>query len=161
MTCVRILISLLVCLVVATCGDSESAKRIDLSQREEVTVYRPENAITYAYLPQYAHTVSYERHHLVIDYLSQATGLTIRQVFPDTFDEHMHMVGRGLIDLTFSNPFIYTKIADRYGARAFARIVESQGQRDFRGQIICRADNTSIRAIADLKGKRLIAVDPT
>ncbi|MFZ5448787.1 MAG: phosphate/phosphite/phosphonate ABC transporter substrate-binding protein [Thermodesulfobacteriota bacterium] len=143
------------------CGEEEPVKRIDLSQREEVTVYRPDNAITYAYLPQYAHTVSYERHHLVIDYLSRVTGLTIRQVFPDTFDEHMNMVGRGLIDLTFSNPFIYVKIADRYGARAFARIVEPQGQENFRGQIICRADNPNIKTMADLKGKRLIAVDPT
>jgi phosphonate transport system substrate-binding protein len=148
-------------LFLAGCGEEEPAKKIDLSQREEVTVYRPENAITYAYLPQYTHTVSYERHHLVIDYLSQTTGLTIRQVFPDTFDEHMNMVGRGLIDLTFSNPFIYVKIADRYGARAFARIVEPLGKENFRGQIICRADNPNIKTLADLKGKRLIAVDPT
>lgn len=143
------------------CSEGEPVKKVDLTRREEVTVYRPENALTYAYLPQYAHTVSYERHHLVIEYLSRVTGLTIRQVFPDTFDEHMHMVGRGLIDLTFSNPFIYVKIADRYGARAFARIVEPQGQENFRGQIICRADNHQIRTLADLKGKRLIAVDPT
>jgi phosphonate transport system substrate-binding protein len=161
MTWGRTLILLLACLVVATCGDEEPAKKIDLSTRQEVTVYRPENAITYAYLPQYTHTVSYQRHHLVIDYLSHATGLTIRQVFPDTFDEHMHMVGRGLIDLTFSNPFIYVKIADRYGARAFARVVEAGGQENFRGQIICRADNAHIKTLADLKGKRLIAVDPT
>ena len=96
--------------VVGGCGEDEPVKKIDLSQREEVTVYRPENAITYAYLPQYTHTVSYERHHLVIDYLTKTTGLTIRQVFPDTFDEHMHMVGRGLIHLTFSNPFISAAI---------------------------------------------------
>jgi len=142
-------------------GGEEPVKSIDLSKRGEVTVDHPENAVTYAYLPQYAHTVSYERHHLVIEYLSRVTGLTIRQVFPDTFDEHMHMVGRGLIDLTFSNPFIYVKIADRYGGRAFARIVESQGQENFRGQIICRTDNAGIKTLADLKGKRLIAVDPT
>jgi phosphonate transport system substrate-binding protein len=161
MTWGKTLILLLACLVVANCGDSEPAKKVDLSKRQEVTVYRPENAITYAYLPQYTHTVSYERHHLVIDYLSRATGLTIRQVFPDTFDEHMHMVGRGLIDLTFSNPFIYVKIADRYGARAFARVVEAGGKENFRGEIICRADNPHIKTLADLKGKRLIAVDPT
>jgi phosphonate transport system substrate-binding protein len=52
--------------VVASCGDSEPTKKIDLSEREEVTVYKPEDAITYAYLPQYTHTVSYERHHLVM-----------------------------------------------------------------------------------------------
>lgn len=143
------------------CGEREPVKTVDLSRREEVTVRRPENALTYAYLPQYAHTVSYERHHLVVEYLSRTTGIPIRQVFPDTFDEHMHMVGRGLIDLTFSNPFIYVKIADRYGARAFARIVEPRGQENFRGQIICRADNPHIRTLADLRGKRLIATDPT
>jgi phosphonate transport system substrate-binding protein len=143
------------------CGEDEPVKKIDLKEREEVTVYRPEKAITYAYLPQYSHTVSYERHHAVIEYLNRVTGLTIRQVFPDTFDEHMNMVGRGLIDISFSNPFIYIKIADRYGARAFARIVEARGKENFRGQIICRADNQTIKTLADLKGKRLIAVDPT
>jgi phosphonate transport system substrate-binding protein len=161
MTWGRTLILLLACLVVATCGDEEPAKKVDLSTRQEVTVYRPENAITYAYLPQYTHTVSYERHHLILEYLSKTTGLNFRQVFPDTFDEHMNMVGRGLIDITFSNPFIYVKIADRYGARAFARVVEAGGQENFRGQIICRADNPRIKTLADLKGKRLVAVDPT
>uniref|UniRef100_A0A7C3V7B5 Phosphate/phosphite/phosphonate ABC transporter substrate-binding protein n=1 Tax=Desulfobacca acetoxidans TaxID=60893 RepID=A0A7C3V7B5_9BACT len=143
------------------CGDDEKVKKIDLSQREEVPVYGPEEAITYAYLPQYAHTVSYERHHLVVDYLRRTTGMAFRQVFPDTFDEHMHMVGRGLIDITFSNPFIYVKIADLYGARAFARVVEAKGKENFRGEIICRADNTQIKTLEDIKGKRLIAVDPT
>jgi len=161
MTWIRTLVLLLAGLLVAGCGDSEPAKKIDLSEREEVAPYKPDDAITYAYLPQYAHTVSYERHHLVMEYLAQTTGLNMRQVFPDTFDEHMNMVGRGLIDITFSNPFIYVKIAERYGARAFARVVEARGKENFRGQIICRADNPIIKTLADLKGKRLIAVDPT
>jgi phosphonate transport system substrate-binding protein len=161
MTWGRTLLVLLVCLVVAHCGNDEPAKKIDLSKREEVTVYRPANAITYAYLPQYTHTVSYERHHLIVEYLRKTTGLKFRQVFPDTFDDHMDMVGRGLIDISFVNPYIYVKIADRYGARAFARVVEAGGEENFRGQIICRADNPHIKTLADLKGKRLIAVDPT
>jgi len=143
------------------CGDSEPAKKVDLSKRQEIKVFKPERGITYAYLPQYAHTVSYKRHHLVMEYLTRATGLEVQQVFPDTFDEHMNMVGQGLIDITFSNPFIYLKIAERHEARAFARVVEDVGQENFRGQIICRADNQKIRTLADLKGKRFIAVDPT
>jgi phosphonate transport system substrate-binding protein len=143
------------------CGDSEPSKKVDLSKRQEIKVFKPERGITYAYLPQYAHTVSYERHYLVMEYLTQATGLEVRQVFPDTFDEHMKMVGQGLIDITFSNPFIYVKIAERYEAQAFARVVEAEGQENFRGQIICRADNRKIHTLADLKGKRFIAVDPT
>ena len=110
------------CLFLGGCGDDEPVKKIDLAKREEITVIKPLAAVTYAYLPQYSHTVSYQRHHLLVEYLSQATGLTIRQVFPDTFDEHMNMVGRGEIDISFSNPFVYVQIASRYGARAFARI---------------------------------------
>jgi len=161
MTWGRMGMLLLACLVSAGCGDQEPVKKIDLSTREEITPIKPPPTITYAYLPQYSHTVSYQRHHMLTEYLTRATGLTVRQVFPDTFDEHMNMVGRGEIDISFSNPFIYVKIADRYGARAFARVVETAGQVNFRGQIICRDDNPEIKTVADLRGKRLIAVDPT
>jgi phosphonate transport system substrate-binding protein len=143
------------------CGDNDPAKKIDLSVREKITVEDVQPAITYAYAPQYSHTVSYQRHHLLVEYLTRATGLRIRQVYPDTFDEHMNMVGRGLIDISFVNPFIYVKIADRYGAMAFARVAESSGELNFRGQVICRADNPHIQNLADLKGKRWIAVDPS
>jgi len=147
------------CLFLGGCGDDEPVKKIDLSKREEMTIIKPPSAVTYAYLPQYSHTVSYQRHHRLVEYLSRATGLTIRQVFPDTFDEHINMVGRGEIDISFSNPYAYVQIARRYGARAFARIVEGQGEINFRGQVICRADNPKIKTPKDLKGKRLIAVD--
>jgi phosphonate transport system substrate-binding protein len=143
------------------CGDNDPAKKVDLTNREKITVADVQPAITYAYAPQYSHTVSYQRHHLLVEYLSKATGLRIRQVYPDTFDEHMNMVGRGLIDISFINPFIYVKIADRYGAMAFARVVESSGELNFRGQVICRADNPHIKNLADLKSKRWIAVDPS
>ncbi|MBM4293875.1 MAG: phosphate/phosphite/phosphonate ABC transporter substrate-binding protein [Deltaproteobacteria bacterium] len=156
-----IFLGLLAWLAAVGCGEDEPAKKIDLDKREEISLANPDKAITYAYLPQYAHTVSYQRHHLVMEYLARTTGLQVRQVYPDTFDQHMNMVGRGLIDITFSNPFIYVKIAERHGARAFARIVEAVGRENFRGQVICRADNRSLKTIADLKGKRLIAVDPT
>jgi phosphonate transport system substrate-binding protein len=148
------------CLLLAGCGDDEPAKKVDLTRREEITVIKPPAAVTYAYLPQYSHNVSYRRHHQLVEYLSRATGLTVRQVFPDTFDEHMNMVGRGEIDISFSNPYVYVQIAKRYGARAFARIVEGAGEINFRGQVICRVDNPQIKTPKDLKGKRLIAVDP-
>jgi phosphonate transport system substrate-binding protein len=144
----------------AGCGQDEDAIRVDLSRREDLTLRTPPKAITYAYLPQYAHTVSYERHRLLLDYLGRATGLPLRQVFPDTFEEHVRMVERGEIDISFSNPFAYIRMA-RFGARAFARIIEPSGKPDFTSQIICRRDNAAIRSLADCKGKRWIAVDPT
>ena len=47
-------------------NDEPAATTIDLSKRGEVMIDRPDHAITYAYLPQYAHAVSYARRHLAI-----------------------------------------------------------------------------------------------
>ncbi|MFP5257440.1 MAG: phosphate/phosphite/phosphonate ABC transporter substrate-binding protein [Acidobacteriota bacterium] len=144
----------------AGCGHDEDAVRVDLSKREEPTMRQLPKAVTYAYLPQYAHTVSYERHRLLLDYLSRATAIAFRQVFPDTFEEHVHMVERGEIDISFSNPFAYIRMAAS-GARAFARIIEPSGKPDFKSQIICRHDNKALSTLDDCRGKRWMAVDPS
>ncbi|MDD4731550.1 MAG: phosphate/phosphite/phosphonate ABC transporter substrate-binding protein [Desulfovibrio sp.] len=141
------------------CSDDEPSVRVDLAHREELAARPRQDAVTYAYLPQYSHAVSYERHRQLLEYLRRETGLPLRQIFPDTFDEHIEMVRRGEIDISFSNPFVYIQLA-RDGARAFARIVEPDGRPYFRGQIICRTDNRSIRKLEDCRGKRWIAVDP-
>ncbi|MBU8848819.1 MAG: phosphate/phosphite/phosphonate ABC transporter substrate-binding protein [Desulfobacterales bacterium] len=152
-------IALLSFLLFFGCGEDESAIKVDLSIKEQIILQEEPSVITYAYLPQYSHTVSHTRHHSLIQYLRKETGLNIKQIFPDTFDEHMKMVGQGKIDISYSNPCIYIKIAHRYGAKAFARIVEVTGKDKFRGQIICRADNASIQTISDCRHKRWIAVD--
>jgi len=147
-------------LTLSGCGPDEEAVPVDLSRREEPVPAAPKRGLTYAYLPQYAHAVSYRRHRLLVEYLSKAVGMPIRQVFPDTFDEHVKMVARGEIDISFSNPFVYLRLADS-GARAFARIIEPSGKPDFRGQIISRKDDPSIATLDDCRGKRWMAVDPT
>lgn len=147
-------------LLAAGCDDSGSVKRVDLSRREEITFRPRQEEITYAYLPQYSHSVSYQRHHLLVEYLSEATGLKMRQVFPDTFSEHMEMVARGQVDISFSNPFIYVKMAHGGWAEAFARVEESSGK-NFRGQVIVRTANKALKTLADLRGKRWLAVDPS
>jgi len=148
-------------LLLPCCSSEEPALKINIDNRQNVYLEPEKNVITYAVLPQYSHTVSYERHHLLVDYLCSATGLKIKQIFPDTFDDHLRMVGQGKIDISYSNPFIYVKMAQRFGVQAFARAVELYGEKDFRGQIICRADNDQIRSLQDCKGKTWIAVDPS
>jgi phosphonate transport system substrate-binding protein len=143
----------------AACTDNESVVPVDISIRKEVSVRLDPEAITYAYLPQFSHSVSFQRHHPMIRYLSGATGRKYRQIFPDTFDEHMRMVGQGKIDISFSNPFVYLKMASRYGSVAFSRVVEKNGREFFRGEIICRADNPRIHDLNDLRGLSWIAVD--
>jgi phosphonate transport system substrate-binding protein len=142
------------------CGESETAVPVDLSKRSDIVTPDPGRSVTYAYLPQFSHQVSYERHHLLVQYLREATGLPVRQVFPDTFDEHEKMVLRGEIDISFSNPFVYARLAS-HGVSAFARIVEISGEPDFYSQIIVREDNRAIETLEDCRGKRWMAVDPT
>ena len=148
-------------LFLSSCSRDEQPVQVDLSKKAEVSVQKDSYIVTYAYLPQYSHRVSYERHNPMIEYLKKETGLPIKQIFPDTFDEHMKMVGQGKLDISFSNPVAYVKMAHRYGTSAFARIIEEDGRAEFRGQIICRRDNIAIQTLEDCKGKRWIAVDPT
>ncbi len=145
--------------LLAGCSESEPVVVVDMGKVESVSPPGRDADITYAYLPQYSHSVSFERHRRLLTYLRARTGLNIRQVFSDSFAEHIQMVERGEIDISFSNPLVYISIA-RSGARAFARIVEPDNGADFQGQIIVRADNPDIRNLEDCRGKRLIAVDP-
>ena len=147
-------------IALAGCGTDEKPVSVDLGRREPLRIPRMADAISYAYLPQYTHTESYERHHRIVEFLRRETGLNIQQVFPDTFDHHMKMVGEGEIDISYVNPFVYVRLADAYGTRAFARVLEPDGRPRFRGEIIVRADNAEIRTLDDCRGKRWIAVDP-
>ncbi len=142
-----------------SCTQGEEATHVDFSKREEIGFEEAPDTITYAYVPQYFHRVSFERHHPLIEYLKRETGLPIRQVFPDSFDDYIKMCGQGKVDISFANPFIYAKVAQRYGVQAFARIIELDGRPDFRGQIIARSDNEAIQTLEDCRGKRWVAVD--
>lgn len=150
----------LFCLLAAGCKEHETALKVDFGKRRELSPPVPQEGLTYAYLPQYSHPISYARHHQLVAYLSKATGLRIRQVFPATFDEHIAMVRRGEIDISYVNPFAYLKMASN-GAFAFARVLEPNGSPEFRGEVIVRADNPAIKTLRDCRGKRLIAVDPS
>ena len=156
-----IFLLLTITLCIFSCRESEKPVNVSLDKRQEIPFRQISPAITYAYLPQYSNTESFQRHHKLVEYLSEQTGLPIRQVFPDTFDNHISMFGQGKIDISFSNPFIYVKLANRYEAKAMARIVEADGRAEFRGQIIARKDNEDIQSIEDCRGKSWVAVDPS
>ncbi|MCL2458469.1 MAG: phosphate/phosphite/phosphonate ABC transporter substrate-binding protein [Desulfobulbus sp.] len=157
----NILCAFLFAALLAACGEDEHPIKVSLGNREEITVKAPQPAYTYAYLPQYSHTESFNRHQLLVAYLAEETGLPIRQVFPDTFAQHISMFGQGKIDISFSNPFVYVDLANRFGAKAMARIVEKDGRAEFRGQIIARRDNEAIQSVEDCRGKSWVAVDPS
>jgi phosphonate transport system substrate-binding protein len=141
------------------CDNDLSPMKVDMSQREAISPGMRQPVITYAYLPQFSHTVSFERHHRMVQFLSDTTGLNIQQIFPETFHEHMLMLSQGKIDISYANPFVYALTAERYGARVFAKIIELTGETAFGGLIITRSDSPNIRKLEDCRGKRWIAVD--
>jgi len=149
----------MVFILTAGCDNDISPTKVDMTQREEISPGIRQPVITYAYLPQFSHTVSFERHHRMVQYLSDATGLNIQQIFPETFHEHMLMLSQGKIDISYANPFVYALTAERYGARVFAKIIELTGEAAFGGLIITRNDNPKIQKLEDCRGNRWIAVD--
>ncbi len=155
-----LLAAVMLAVLLSGCDQGEEPIKVDLSKRQETQTRQEMDSLTYAYLPQYSHRVSFARHHLLVEYLAAETGLPVRQVFPDSFAQHVEMVGKGEIDISFSNPMVYAEIADRFGARAIARVVEEGGSSNFRGQIISREDNKAISDIRDCRDKRWIAVSP-
>lgn len=150
----------IICLVLFSCRESNKPISVSLDKRQVIILRPPAPAVTYAYLPQYSNTESFRRHHQLVEYLSRETGIPLRQVFPESFNNYISMFGQGQIDISFSNPFVYVKLANRYGARAMARVIEANGKGEFRGQIIARKDNQLIRSIEDCRGKSWVAVDP-
>ena len=110
----------LACLLTIACEPQEKPLTVDLSQREPLRLAEDPEAVTYAYLPQYTHRASHQRHHLLVAYLQRQTGRKFRQVFPDSFDRHLEMIGQGRIDISYSNPFFYITANGRYGSHAFA-----------------------------------------
>ncbi|WP_027182738.1 phosphate/phosphite/phosphonate ABC transporter substrate-binding protein [Desulfovibrio inopinatus] len=162
-------------LALGACEREEATVVVDLSKRERLEAPVRPFDLTYAYLPQYTHEVSFQRHHDLVVYLQKQTGLRVRQVYPDTFDDHMTMVHKGRIDISFVNPFVYVKMADAGDARAFARIEEPEitigstkdgvawwqlpGRAHFRGQVIVRGNDSRFARLEDCRGKRWIAVD--
>ena len=97
-------IAALVCALLiplAGCSREEPPVKVDLSKREAAARVEAGDVISYAYLPQYSHIVSYRRHRLMVEYLQRETGLNIKQIYPGTFDHHMQMVGRGEIDISY------------------------------------------------------------
>ena len=74
---IAILLFIVVTFTLMSCRDSEKPVAISLDKRQEIT-FRPQiPAITYAYLPQYSHTESFQRHNRLVEYLAEETGLPV------------------------------------------------------------------------------------
>ncbi len=85
-------------------------------------------------------------------------------VVPLSFDEIDSAVGRGEVQFVLANPMIYVNLDVRHQVMRIAtmRTASLNGLTStfFGGVILARADRDDIKTLADLKGKRFMAVDP-
>lgn len=142
--------------------DNEPSIKVDLSKRIIIEPQKIKPTLTYAYLPQYSHETSFERHTLLVDYLQKTLSQPIQQIFPDTFMSFFQMVQHGEVDIAFVNPVMYVALEqeDPANISLLAKIEELSNKSLFSSEIIVRHDNKNIQTIADCAGKRWIAVDP-
>lgn len=94
---------------------------------------------------------------------ARVPGRTFR-IVPVPFSEVDAVVSNRQVDFIVVNPSIYIRLDVRYKATRIATLVNNDlGARldHFGGVIFTRAGRADIAGLADLKGRRFVAVDPT
>ncbi len=98
------------------------------------------------------------------DYLSGKLAPYHFTITPLNFQEVMPAVQNRSVSFIVVNPSVYTAL-EYYGLAQRIATLQVPGDPDpipvFGGVIFTRSDNSDIRTIEDLKGKRVAAVDPT
>jgi two-component system sensor histidine kinase TtrS len=97
------------------------------------------------------------------DYLTQVLPRHCFNIEPLAFDAVEPAVAAGRIDFLLVNPGIYVDLEVRHRISRIATIrngVGEQARNRFGGVIFARRDRSDIEDLDDLRGKRLIAVDP-
>jgi len=118
--------------------------------------YSP-NSIKVAILPLYSAITLFDRFDPLMRYLSRKTGYEFKLVIPRDFEDFMATVQKGMVEFTYSNPYIYIQLADKGYLKAFATTVHQESGDIFRGIIITHRDS-DIRTLQDLRGKKVMVV---
>ncbi|SHN70434.1 phosphate/phosphite/phosphonate ABC transporter substrate-binding protein [Desulfovibrio litoralis] len=131
---------------------------VDFKQHAYFNVTQPVKTLTYAVLPQYSRTITYQKYDAFVDYLRKSTHLRIKQIFPANFEEHLRMIENGEIDISFVNSVVAI-YAEQKGAKIFAKAIGTMGH-DKGTDIVVRRDNVLIQNIQDCAGKRWVGISP-
>ncbi len=93
------------------------------------------------------------------DYLARETGRPVKVRVGRNYAEHIDAIGTDSVDIAYMGPVPYVKLVAHYGKKPLLARQEVNGQRYLRGVIVVRQDSR-VRTLADLKGKRFAFGDP-
>ncbi len=113
------------------------------------------DSYSFAVLPRFFPVVILERFGPLADYLAEQADIDVEFVMPKNFADHISMVMRGKVLLSYQNPVVYAKVSRQVNPLAVAS--KGRDKTRFRGIIIVRTDS-GINTIEDLKGRSVSIV---
>ena len=144
------------------CRNEEDVREVNLDRTEQIGSGEigGEETLTMSHLPFYPRPLCYLRLNSLIHYLEEETDLHFRILYPTSVQDHIYQMADGKIDISYLNPYVYVQMARRFPITPFARPASEENEgRLVRGKIVVRSVNTELQGIADLYGKRIIAVN--
>jgi phosphate/phosphite/phosphonate ABC transporter binding protein len=112
-----------------------------------------------AILPLYSAITLYDRFDPLMRHLSMKTGYEFKLVIPKDFETFFETIAKGKVEYSYSNPYIYTQLADNGYLDAFTNTIKPPTGDVFRGIIIVHKDS-NIRLLEDLRNKNVMIVSP-
>jgi phosphonate transport system substrate-binding protein len=94
----------------------------------------------------------------IADLLSKKTGLSVKAKVATSYAAAIEAIGANKVDIGWLATFSYVLAKDKYDVDLLL-IVSRFGSPTYRGQILVK-ENSGIKTLNDLKGKRMAFVDP-
>ena len=118
-------------------------------------VLEASESYSFAVLPRFFPVVILERFGPLADYIAEEADIDVEFVMPKNFADHISMVMRGKVLLSYQNPVVFAKVSRQVVPLAVAS--KGKDKTRFRGIIIVRTDS-GINSIEDLRGRSVSIV---
>jgi len=93
------------------------------------------------------------------EYLGQQLGRPVQVRVGSNYEEHISFVGQDAVDIAYIGPAAYVAVVERFGPKPILARMQTKGKPYLSGVIFVRQDS-DIRQLADLRGKRFAFGDP-